>query len=38
MSQLAEVAQSFNAMLSVQANGDEPPETIEQIVKACSEE
>jgi len=36
LSQLADVAQSFNAMLSIHANGDESPETIEQIVKACS--
>ena len=36
LSQLAEVAQSFNAMLSVHGTGDESPETIEQIVKACS--
>jgi hypothetical protein len=36
LSHLAEVAQAFNAMLSVHANGDESPETIEQIVKACS--
>jgi len=34
--QLADVAQSFNAMLSVHATGAESPETIEQIVKACS--
>jgi len=36
LSQFADVAQSFNAMLSIHANGDESPETIEQIVKACS--
>jgi len=36
LSRLAEIAQSFNAMLSIHANGDESPETIEQIVKACS--
>jgi hypothetical protein len=36
LSRLADVAQSFNAMLSVHATGDESPETIEQIVKACS--
>jgi len=36
LSQLADIAQSFNAMLSVHARGDESPETIEQIVKACS--
>jgi len=34
--QLADVAQSFNAMLSIHANGDESPETIDRIVKACS--
>jgi len=33
---LADVAQSFNAMLSVHATGYESPEMIEQIVKACS--
>jgi len=36
LSQLADVAQSFNAMLSIYARGNESPETFEQIVKACS--
>jgi len=36
LSHLADVAQSFNAMLSIHANGDESPEAMEQIVKACS--
>jgi hypothetical protein len=36
LSHLADVAQSFNAMLSAHARGDESPEAVEQIVKACS--
>jgi len=36
LSRLADVAQSFNALLSVHARGGESPEIIEQIVKACS--
>jgi len=36
LGRLADVAQSFNALLSVHARGDESPEIIEQIVKACS--
>jgi hypothetical protein len=36
LTRLADVAQSFNAMLSVHARGDESPEAVEQIVKACS--
>jgi hypothetical protein len=36
LSHLADVAQSFNAILSVHARATESAETIEQIVKACS--